>query len=240
VTASAVRTRSLLHRLWGLAAQAVGHLHRADPAAAAETAREALGLLDDDGRPDRDAAIQAHAILGAALYRQGHIGPALASAERSSELIGRFGRTGYQLFPGASAVADLYLRAWVEGRSAPGAPSPEERLPALLEHLTIFSRRFLAAEPRTRVLRARAHALAGRSSRASGELAKAIEAGERLGTALDLALARLEWARSDAGSFEERTASFAAAQATFERVGAKDELQRAVRIGAELAMSEKG
>jgi hypothetical protein len=239
VTASAVRTRSLLHRLWGLATQAVGQLHRADYAAAADTARETLGLLDDDGRPDRDAAIQAHAILAAALHRQGHVGPAFASAERSSELVRRFGRTGYQLFPGASAVADLYLRAWEEDRSAPGARRPEEHLPALLQHLTVFSRRFLAAEPRTRVLRARAHALAGRPSRAAAELAKAIEAGERLGTTLDLALARLEWARSDAASVEERAAALAAARATFERVGAKDELERATRIGAELSTSER-
>lgn len=235
LTRSALRSGALLHILWGLLGQAMVAQHRGEVNAAVEYAKAALEHMESKGTHDRDSSIRAYGTLAAAQYRQGFLGPAFATAEVAVDLVERFGRAGYSFFPAAAAVADMYLSAVEDGRSIPDAARAEARLNTLLRQLQKLSRRFLVAEPRTLVLRARAMRLRGDAKGAVHALERAQTMAERYGMRLDLALANMEWARTPMGSGEQRAAALASAIDIFDAIGARDERARAASIEVELA-----
>ena len=224
VAERAASSGSLLHELWGLTTQAQCLLHFGRYEEAVERCRDTIVHLDADGGPDRDSAIKAHGILAGAQHRLGRTGPAFAAADLAADLIERFGRVGYQFFPGAGAVADLYLSAWEENRPVPG-DDVTARAGRLCKHLESFSRRYRVAVPRTLVFRGRAEWMRGRRTRAERAFTRGLVQAEALGMGFEAALARFERARRlETGA--ARSAEVRAAAEVFEAAGAVDELQR--------------
>lgn len=229
LTERAAATGAVLHLLWGQLGSAMAALHAGDSAGAVAGARAALACLDSSGALDRDSAIRAHGTLAAGFYRQGHMGPAFASAARAVTLVERFGRAGYSFFPAAAAVADMYLHARESGVAEPASADGRDPLLVLLKLLAAFARRFPVAQARTAVLRGRLYLLQGNAAAAAREIERGRTAAERYSMQLDIGMACMERARIE-GAQAERRQSLQRAVTLFRQVGAGDELARAERV----------
>ena len=188
------RTRSLVHLLWGLTTEAQCALLLGGAKEAAELCRTAIARLDVDGGPDRDSAIKAHGLLASACTQLGDRDAAVASATAAARLIERFGRVGYQSFPGSSAVAEFYLARWEAGEALPDGESPAERARWACRYLSGYARRFAPARPRALLFAGRSDWIGGSRQRALRAWQRSLVSARELGMPYDEALAHGELA----------------------------------------------
>jgi class 3 adenylate cyclase len=220
------RSRSFLHLLWGLTTEAQSSLLLGRPERAAALCREAIAHLDADGAPDRDSAIKAHGLLVAASERLGDRDGAFASLAAVADLVKRYGRVGYQSFPGSSAMAEFYLARWEGGEALPGGVAAAEPARWACRYLTGYAKRFAPAAPRALLFQGRADWICGRRDSALAAWRRSLASAARLGQPFDEALAHAELA-GRLGAGDERCEHASRATELFERLRTPAELARA-------------
>jgi hypothetical protein len=109
-------------------------------------------------------------------------------------LIERFGRVGYQSFPGSSAVAEFYLARWETGEALPDGRSAAELARWACRYLTGYARRFEPAHPRALLFTGRVDWIGGRRRRALRAWQRSLASARELGMPYDEALAHGELA----------------------------------------------